>query len=195
MRTPDEAPARGRQRAIPGGPAVKKKKIVLTGREVSLGADEQIVSKTNLKGQITYANRAFMHLCDYAENDLLGVQHNIVRHPDMPRAVFHMMWETLQAGQEFFGFVKNLTANGDHYWVFANVTPDREPGGEVVGYFSVRRRPSQRGVEAAGALYAEMVAAERQAGPARAIEASRALLEERLGGQSYERFALALQLG
>jgi PAS domain S-box-containing protein len=174
---------------------VKNKNIVLTGREVSLGEDEQIVSKTNLKGLITYANRAFMRLCDYSEEELLGVQHNIVRHPDMPRAVFHLLWETLRDGNEFFGFVKNLTANGDHYWVFANVTPDREPGGEVVGYFSVRRRPSQRGVEAAGALYAEMLAAERQAGPARAIEAGRAVLEARLGGQSYEQFALALQLG
>ncbi|THF56923.1 PAS domain S-box protein [Pseudothauera rhizosphaerae] len=160
-----------------------------------LDADEQIVSKTDLKGRITYANRAFMRICDYAEPELLGVQHNIVRHPDMPRGVFQMMWETLQAGQEFFGFVKNLTANGDHYWVFANVTPDREAGREVVGYFSVRRRPSARGVQAAARLYAEMLAAERGAGPARAMEASRALLAERLGGEAYERFVLALQLG
>lgn len=174
---------------------MKNKNIVLTGREVALDANEQIVSKTDLSGRITYANRAFMHICDFAEPDLLGVQHNIVRHPEMPRGVYQMMWETLQAGKEFFGFVKNLTANGDHYWVFANVTPDREPGGEVVGYFSVRRKPSARGVQTAVALYAEMLAAERQAGPARAMEASRAVLAARLGGQSYERFVLALQLG
>ncbi|THF64679.1 PAS domain S-box protein [Pseudothauera nasutitermitis] len=174
---------------------MKNKNIVVTGREVKLHPDEQIISKTDLAGRLTYANRAFMRVADYAEPDLLGVQHNIVRHPDMPRGVYQMMWETLKAGNEFFGFVKNLTANGDHYWVFANVTPDRDLGGEPVGYYSVRRIPSVRGVQVASALYAEMVAAERQAGPARAMEASRALLAQRLGGESYERFVLALQLG
>ncbi len=174
---------------------LKNHNIVLTGREVKLGADEQIVSKTNLHGQITYANRAFMRISDFAEPDLLGVQHNVVRHPEMPRGVFHLLWETLKAGREFFGYVKNLTANGDHYWVFANITPDREPGGEIVGYFSVRRVPSARGVATIGALYAELLAAERRAGAAGAVAASRALLAERLGGTSYERYVLDLQLG
>ncbi|QLF93192.1 PAS domain-containing protein [Pseudomonas sp. ABC1] len=172
-----------------------KGQIVLTGREVRLGDNEQIISKTDLKGRIIYANRAFMRISDFAEPDLLGIQHNIVRHPEMPRGVFHLMWETLKSGQEFFGFIKNLTSNGDHYWVFANVTPDREPGGEVVGYFSVRRRPSAKGVATIQALYAGMLAVERSAGAARAIDASRAHLAERLGGQSYERFVLAQQLG
>lgn len=173
---------------------MKRKDIVPSGRELALDPDTQIISKTNLKGIITYANRAFMRISDYSEAELLGVQHNIVRHPDMPRAVFDLLWETLQAGQEFFGFVKNLTAGGDHYWVFANVTPDRELGGEVVGYFSVRRKPSQRGIAAVAPLYAEMLAAERGAGAARAIEAGRAVLEARLGGTPYERFVLGLQL-
>ncbi|TBU94062.1 PAS domain-containing protein [Stutzerimonas kirkiae] len=172
-----------------------KSKVALTGREVRLGDNEQIISKTDLKGRIIYANRPFMRISDFAEPDLLGIQHNIVRHPQMPRGVFHMMWETLKSGQEFFGFIQNLTANGDHYWVFANVTPDQEPGGKVVGYFSVRRRPSARGVATIQALYADMLAVESNAGPARAIEASRAYLAERLGQQSYERFVLALQLG
>lgn len=91
---------------------MKRKDIVPSGRELALDPDTQIISKTNLKGIITYANRAFMRISDYSEAELLGVQHNIVRHPDMPRAVFHLLWETLQAGQEFFGFVKNLTAGG-----------------------------------------------------------------------------------
>lgn len=174
---------------------MKNRQIVPTGREIELDASQQIVTKTDLSGRITYANRAFMQISDYAEPDLLGVQHNIVRHPEMPRGVYHLMWETLQGGREFFGFVKNLTANGDHYWVFANVTPDREPGGKVVGFFSVRRRPAAAGVKAMQALYAEMLAAERKAGPARAIEASRALLAARLAGTDYERHVLALQLG
>ena len=88
--------------------------------------EDFIVSKTDAKGRISYSNRIFMEFAGYAEHELLGVQHNIVRHPDMPRAVFKVMWETLQAGQEFFGYVKNMASDGSFYWVFANVTPDMD---------------------------------------------------------------------
>ena len=171
-----------------------KLKITPTRREVSLGADEFIVSKTDTKGKITYANRTFMRIADFSESDLLGVQHNIVRHPDMPRGVFRLLWNTLKSGEEFFGYVKNMTAKGDHYWVFANVTPDLDEDGGVTGYFSVRRRPKSSAVQALEPLYREMLEIERRAGAAEAPDASIGFLEEKLRGQgtTYEAFVLSL---
>lgn len=175
---------------------MKNKRITPTDTEVILHDDEQIVSKTDLTGRITYANRTFMRIANFQEKTLLNVQHNIVRHPDMPRGVYQFMWETLKRNEEFFGFVKNLTADGDYYWVFANVTPDYDHNGQTVGYFSVRRRPSAKGVQMMQALYRDMRAAEASAGPVNAMAASRRLLAERLNavGQTYEPFVLALQL-
>jgi aerotaxis receptor len=92
-----------------------KPKITPTNVEVRFSPDEIIVSKTDLKGRITYANRVFMRVADYSEDDLLGVQHNIVRHPDMPRGAFRHLWDTIQRGEEWFGFVKNMTAKGHYY--------------------------------------------------------------------------------
>lgn len=101
-----------------------KTKITPTRSEVRLADDEFIVSKTDPKGRITYANRTFMKISGFAEPELLGIQHNVVRHPDMPRAVFKLLWETLERGEEFFGYVKNLCRDGSFYWVLANITPD-----------------------------------------------------------------------
>ncbi|TXT25073.1 MAG: putative signal-transduction sensor protein [Gallionellaceae bacterium] len=153
-----------------------------------------IVSKTDLKGRITYANRVFMRIANYPENGLLHQQHNIVRHPDMPRGAFKLLWDTIQAKQEFFAYVKNMTAEGHYYWVYANVTPDMDEQGRVVGYFSVRRKPKPSAIAAIQPVYREMLEAERQAGPARAVEASVALLTNKLQslGTTYERFILDL---
>lgn len=117
-------------------------------RERVLREEDFIVSKTDAKGRITYANRIFMEFAGYPERELLGVQHNLIRHPDMPRAVFKMMWETVQAGREFFGYVKNLASDGSYYWTFANVTPAHDPKGETrvisryAASLAVRRSPS-----------------------------------------------------
>jgi aerotaxis receptor len=170
-----------------------KPKITPTNVEVRFSPDEIIVSKTDLKGRITYANRVFMRVADYSEEDLLGVQHNIVRHPDMPRGAFRHLWDTIQRGEEWFGFVKNMTAKGHYYWVFANVTVDRF-GDEVLGYYSVRRQAPPQAIEAIAPIYAEMLRIEREAGPAKACEASLAWLTQKLEalGTTYE--ALVLEL-
>ncbi len=170
-----------------------KPNIVPTQREKHFSADEFIITKTDLKGRITYANRVFMRMADYPEEELLGVQHNIVRHPDMPRGAFKHLWDTIQTDREWFGFVKNICANGDHYWVFANVTPDYE-NGQKIGYFSVRRQAPQAAIDVIAPLYAEMLRIEREAGAARACEASLAWLNQQLAarGVSYERFVLDL---
>ena len=103
-------------------------------KEITFSDNILIVSKTDLRGNITYANRHFMRISNFPEAALLGKPHNIIRHSDMPRGVYYAMWKTLKAKQEFFGFVKNLTADGDYYWVFANVTPDVVDG-KVEGFF------------------------------------------------------------
>ena len=139
-----------------------KPNITPTQHERRLGEDDFIVSKTDTSGRITYANRIFMEIAGYPESELLGVQHNIIRHPDMPRGVFRFLWDTLKAGEEFSGFVKNLCADGGYYWVFANVTPDYDLNGKLVGYYSVRRKPPQSAINTLTPIYQEMLAIERQ---------------------------------
>lgn len=169
-----------------------KRNVTPTGIERSLGDDDFIVTKTDAKGRILYANRIFMALARYDEIELLGTQHNIVRHPDMPRSVFKLLWDTIAAGQEFMGYVKNLSKDGSHYWVFATVTPDRDAAGNIVGYTSVRRKPRPEAVRAAGELYRAMLAAEDSAGTRDAIAAGTAVLEQAMKGKTYEQFVLAL---
>jgi len=142
-----------------------KNRVVPTTSEVRLSDDEFIVSKTDKRGIITYVNRTFMKISGYSEPELLGVQHNIIRHPDMPRGAFKLLWDTLAQGEEFFAYVKNLCKDGGYYWVMANVTPDLNAEGELVGYYSVRRKPSPAAIQAITPLYNEMLEIERAAGP------------------------------
>ena len=161
-----------------------------TQHEVHLDQDSFIVSKTDLKGKITYANRVFMHIAGYRENELLGVQHNILRHPDMPRGVFRLLWNVLESGNECFAYVKNMCKNGDFYWVFANITVDYDSAGNPIGYFSVRRKPSQEAIETITPIYQEMLRIEQQAGAANAPDASLKWLTEVLDSKdtTYEQF-------
>lgn len=124
-----------------------------TNRERTFSQDEIIVSKTDLKGRITYANDVFCRVGLYEESELLGQQHSVVRHPDMPRAVFHLLWQRLAQGEEIFAYVKNLAKNGDHYWVLAHVTPTRNLRGEIEGYHSNRRLPSRKAIQTIEPIY------------------------------------------
>ena len=118
-----------------------------TGREVFFDRTDLIVSKTNLKGHITYANKTFMDVSDYTEAEVIGNPHNMIRHPDMPRCVFKLLWETIASGTEIFAYVVNLTKHGDHYWVIAHVTPSFDASGAIVGYHSTRRVPNAETVK------------------------------------------------
>ncbi|BCX88224.1 hypothetical protein MIN45_P0592 [Methylomarinovum tepidoasis] len=163
--------------------------------EIKLGEEEFIVSKTDTSGKITYANRVFMEICGYSERELLGVQHNIIRHPDMPRAVFRLLWDTLKEKKEFFGFVKNLCKDGSYYWVFANVTPDIDNNGQVVGYYSVRRQPPISAIRTVEPIYQEMLRIEKSAGGIKqGIVKAQAYLQDLLAAKDtdYEKFALEL---
>lgn len=133
-----------------------------TGRETFFDESEMIVSKTDLKGRITYANRIFCRMAGYHEVELIGQPHSIIRHPDMPRSVFRLLWQTIEARREIFAFVKNLARNGDHYWVFAHVTPSFDAAGQIIGYHSFRRVPDRTMLETAIVpLYAEVLRIEK----------------------------------
>jgi len=158
--------------------SAKKQKIITpTSKEYSLKENDFIVTKTDLKGNVTYANEIFLDICMFEEKDLIGQPHSIIRHPDMPKAVFRFLWDTLKRGDEFFGIVKNLCADGSFYWVFANITPSFDTTGEVIGYFSVRRKPNKDLVNIMAALYQQMLQAEkRHNNPKEAIAASTKIL-------------------
>ena len=136
-------------------------KIKPSGRETFFPASELIVSKTDLKGRLTYVNRLFCQMAGYSEAELIGQQHNVIRHPDMPRSVFKLLWSSIEEGREFFAYVKNMASNGDHYWVFAHVTPSRGADGKLAGYHSNRRvAPADLIKSTIAPLYAELLAVE-----------------------------------
>ncbi|HUN45140.1 MAG TPA: PAS domain-containing protein [Stellaceae bacterium] len=134
-----------------------------TGRESRFEENEIIVSKTDLKGRITYVNDVFLRVSHYRAAELLGQPHSIIRHPDMPRCVFKLLWDTIQAKEEIFAYVLNMASNGDHYWVFAHVTPSFNANGDVIGYHSNRRKPDARQIAAIKPLYDLLLAEERRA--------------------------------
>lgn len=172
-----------------------KAKIVPTNHEKKMADEDFIVSKTDPSGRITYANRIFMELAGYPEHELLGVQHNIIRHPEMPRGVFRFMWNTLKAGEEFFGFAKNLCADGSFYWVFANITPDYDKEGVLQGYYSVRRNPPRSALEVIIPIYQEMLVIEQQNSVREAPDKSMAYLFDLVkqsGANSYDKLVMDL---
>lgn len=166
-----------------------------TGREHRFGDDELIVSKTDLRGVITYANPVFLRLAGLGEPDALGAPHSLIRHPDMPRCVFQLLWERIQSGREIFAYVVNLSADGGHYWVLAHVTPSFGRDGQIVGYHSNRRSPERRALNVIEPLYGRLRSLEdshreKAAGTA----ASRRALDEALAekGVDYDRFVFDL---
>ncbi len=150
-----------------------------------------IVSKTDTKGKITYGNKIFIHMSGYSEEELLGAPHNILRHPDMPKIVFKLLWDRIQNGQEIFAYVKNRCKDGSYYWVFTNVTASYDENGTIIGYYSVRRRPKEAAIEAIEPIYRALLDAEAQGG----MDASLRLLQKTLDekGVSYDELIAALQ--
>ncbi|MCC9620901.1 PAS domain-containing protein [Thalassospira sp. MA62] len=167
-----------------------------SGKERHFDSSELIVSKTDLKGRITYANEVFLRLSDYREDDVLGQPHSIIRHPDMPRCIFKLMWDTLGSGREIFAFVVNMAQNGDHYWVLAHVTPSFDANHNIVGYHSNRRVPNVENLQnTIIPLYRELRAIEeslpsRKDGLKASTDALHAKLKDR--GMEYDKFIQSL---
>jgi len=166
-----------------------------TGKEIFFGEDEIIVSKTDLTGRITYANDVFMRIAGFSEDEPLGAPHSILRHPDMPRAVFKLLWVTIEAKKEIFAYVKNMARNGDHYWVFAHATPSLDDAGNIIGYHSNRRVPDPAQVAAVEPIYKQLLEieashADRKAGLDASFGAVLALLQEK--GMDYDEFVFSI---
>ena len=125
------------------------------GVETVLDEDAFLVSETDAKGTITFANEQFCKIAEYELTELIGQPHNMVRHPDMPKAAFKDLWDTVHSGKVWQGFVKNKTKSGGYYWVFATVYPYKNEAGEQC-YMSCRRKPSRENVEKYTQLYKTM---------------------------------------
>jgi len=162
--------------------------IKATNNERLFDANTLLVTKTDLKGIITYANRAFMDIVQMDENTLIGSPHNIIRHPDMPKIIFKYLWSYIQEEKEIHAYVKNICADGSFYWVLANVTPSFY-NNNVVGYHSARRQPTKEALEIIVPLYKELLDVEKKSG----IEASERLMKDLLNeeGVQYDEFILS----
>lgn len=137
----------------------EQRNVLVTGNEVPYPEGKLIVSRTDTRGIITQCNQAFIDMSGYDESELIGQPHCLLRHPDMPRAAYADLWATVSAGRKWDGYVKNLRKDGGHYWVHAVVVPNVRKG-QIVGFTSVRRKPSRSKVEESMARYADMKAKE-----------------------------------
>jgi PAS domain S-box-containing protein len=137
----------------------RTRRVLVVDEEVPYPDGKLIVSRTDPDGIITHANQAFVDMSGYVRDELIGENHCILRHPDMPAAAFRDLWDTVSRGSKWQGYVKNLRKDGAHYWVFATAIPNVRDG-RVVGYTSVRRKPSRAKVNEYTALYAQMRAEE-----------------------------------
>lgn len=167
-----------------------------TGVETFFDKDEVIVSKTNTKGIITYANRTFLKISEYAEPEVIGQPHSLIRHPDMPRCIFKLLWDSLQGGNEIFAYVVNRSSSGNHYWVWAHVTPSFGADRQITGFHSNRRVPDRPPLEGTIIpLYRKLRECEQRAdNPSSGLQASYGLFQEFLQekGMRYDQFIFSL---
>lgn len=136
------------------------RRVLIVDREVPYPDGRLIVSTTDTRGVITHCNESFVEMSGYSRQELVGAAHSILRHPDMPAIAFKGLWEDIEAGNIWHGYVKNLRKDGAYYWVYATVIPNVR-NGRVTGYTSVRRKPSRRKVAASAVLYAQLLAQEK----------------------------------
>ncbi len=164
--------------------------------EAFFGKEEIIVSKTDLKGHLIYANDVFCRVAEMTTREVIGQPHNIIRHPDMPRAVFKLLWDTIQDGAEIFAYVKNMSKTGKYYWVLAHVTPSANENGEVIGFHSNRRFPDRSEVDKISKIYQLLSDEEKKHRNSKdGLKASVALLQDILDeqGMTYSEFIWSLR--
>ena len=165
----------------------------ITSQERELGANDFIISKTDTKGNIIYCNEIFAKMSGFPAADLIGANHNLIRHPDMPAVAFKLAWDLIRDKKEFFGFVKNLSKDGSYYWVLAYITADLDDNGRIISYTSVRRKPPRSAINQIVPIYQTLLNAERSGG----VKASQKILEDLLEENkvSYSEFVINLQKG
>lgn len=162
-----------------------------TSVEHAVSADHFLTSKTDKKGRITYCNQAFIDIAKFSERELLGKPHSIVRHPDMPKVIFKLLWEYIESKNEIFAYVKNLSSDGGYYWVYANVTASLDDRGNIIGYYSVRRKPNPKALEVIIPLYKELLELEKRGGIDASMNYLQKMLDEK--GVSYDELSNNLQ--
>ena len=138
------------------------RKVFVTETEVLFPLGRLIVSRTDLAGIITHANDAFVEMSAYTREELIGAPHHILRHPDMPKVAFKSLWDDIEAGKKWHGYVKNLRKDGAFYWVYATAVPNIR-NGVIVGYTSVRRKPSRTRVNELIPVYKQWLDQEKAA--------------------------------
>lgn len=138
------------------------RQVFATDIEVMFPLGRLIVSRTDLKGIITHANDAFVEMSGYTREELIGAPHHILRHPDMPKLAFKSLWDDVEAGKKWHGYVKNLRKDGAFYWVYATAVPNIR-NGAIVGFTSVRRKPSRTRVNELIPVYREWLEQEKAA--------------------------------
>lgn len=169
--------------------------LPVEGKEHVMGADDLIVSKTDLKGHITYANDTFLRMAELTLAETIGKPHSVIRSRAMPRSVFQLLWEKIQSGEEIFAYVVNRSKSNNHYWVLAHVTPSYDASGKLCGYHSNRRKPNPAAIARISQLYAELLAEEQAVKNAKqGMHAGYARLTSTLQniGMDYDRFVFSL---
>ncbi len=164
--------------------------------EIMFGENEIIVSKTDLKGRLTYANDVFCRVAEMAPKDVIGQPHNIIRHPDMPRTIFKLLWDSIQDSQEIFAYVKNMSRTGKYYWVLAHVTPSMDLNGKLDGFHSNRRKPGAKEIDKISHLYQDLLKEEqRHPNGKMGLEAGHSMLHDIISGadQTYPEFIWSMQ--
>ncbi len=151
---------------------------IVLDEEIKFSKKKFIVSKTDIKGNITFINKNFSEVSKYTEAELMGVPHNVLRHPDMPRAVFYLVWQNLLAGNKISGVIKNLAKDGRYYWVIADFEPKFDSRGEITALTAFRRAAPQDVIDTTAELYATMLAIEKKHGMEKSLAYLEGFLEE-----------------
>ena len=148
---------------------LSRKKPTPIDEEIVLDPKRYIVSETDEKGKIIFVNDYFIEISGYSEEELMGKAHSIVRHPDMPKVVFKLLWETISNGKNINAVVKNLAKDGQYYWIFTEFESRRDTDtGKIIGYHAARKSISKHVLEIIAQLYAELLKIEKNEG----VEAS-----------------------
>jgi len=146
---------------------------------LNLNLKDILVSKTDKNGKILYVNDSFCSVSGYTPNEVIGAPHNIIRHPDMPRAIFYLMWQTIQGGQNITVIVKNLAKTGHYYWVTTDFEIHKNSGGEIESFIAFRRPASKKAIQAIEVLYSTLLKIEKQHGMESSLVYLKGYLEER----------------
>ena len=154
--------------------------------EIKFSKKKFIVSKTDINGIITFVNKNFCEISGYSQDELIGAPHNIIRHPDMPRAIFFLVWNSLLRGEPVSGVVKNLAKSGKYYWVIADLDVKKDEHGEIKSLTAFRRAAPQHVIDEVEELYETMLNIEKRRGMEGSLSYLESYLEEK--GMNYEEF-------